>query len=69
MKSILAALAVFSPLAFAHSCVDNSGNPVDWWFTYKLPDAGNDPNALNGYAYAYSDPNSYVFVYILLGNI
>lgn len=30
-------------------CLDGSGNPVDWWFTYKLPD---------GYQFAYIDANS-----------
>ena len=41
------------------SALDESGNPVDWWFAYKVPKLGktaNEPTA-TGYEYIYYDPN------------
>ena len=39
------------------SALDESGNPVDWWFIYKVPELGkganNDP--ATGYEYVYYD--------------
>ena len=33
----LAVLLLTVSAADAASCVDESGNPVDYWFIYKLP--------------------------------
>jgi hypothetical protein len=61
VKAFSLGLAAFcAATASAHSCISDSGDPVAWWFTYKLPDAGNDPNADNGFAYAYADDNKCV---------
>ncbi|HEX7721205.1 MAG TPA: deoxyribonuclease II family protein [Pyrinomonadaceae bacterium] len=39
------------------SALDESGNPVDWWFTYKVPQLAKDADSLNatGYEYVYYD--------------
>ena len=39
------------------SPLDESGNPVDWWFIYKVPklDAGAGGDSASGYEYAYFD--------------
>jgi len=41
------------------SALDESGNPVDWWFAYKVPQLVHDAKTLNatGYEYVYYDPN------------
>jgi deoxyribonuclease-2 len=42
------------------SPLDENGQPVDWWFAYKVPRlAGKDPNTLTatGYEYVYYDQN------------
>jgi deoxyribonuclease-2 len=39
------------------SALDESGNPIDWWFAYKVPKLGkaaNEPTA-TGYEYLYYD--------------
>lgn len=43
----------------AISALDETGNPVDWWFIYKVPLLGGGANndAATGYEYAYYDPN------------
>lgn len=40
------------------SPLDESGNPVDWWFAYKVPKLGKTPNepSATGYEYLYYDP-------------
>jgi len=42
------------------SALDESGNPVDWWFAYKVPQLVHDAKTLNatGYEYVYYDPNA-----------
>lgn len=44
-----ALLSFWSSSSFAQKCLDNSGNPVDWWLTYKLND---------GFNYAYADAST-----------
>eukprot|EP00048_Salpingoeca_helianthica_P013194 m.196564 g.196564 ORF g.196564 m.196564 type:complete len:294 (+) comp15465_c2_seq3:1556-2437(+) len=44
-----AVLACLLAVAFAASCLDEKGAPVDWWFVYKLP---------HGFRYAYRDMNN-----------
>ena len=41
------------------SALDENGNPVDWWFAYKVPKLrkGPDEDATTGYEYVYYDPN------------
>lgn len=41
------------------SALDESGNPVDWWFAYKVPKLGKtaDEPTATGYEYIYYDPN------------
>lgn len=41
------------------SALDEQGNPVDWWFAYKVPkmDLTDHGNAATGYEYLYYDPN------------
>jgi len=38
------------------SALDESGNAVDWWFMYKVPEMSGKP-VLKGYEYVYYDPN------------
>ncbi|MFN0214218.1 MAG: deoxyribonuclease II family protein [Saprospiraceae bacterium] len=40
------------------SALDENGNPVDWWFAYKVPKLGKDANnpTATGYEYIYYDP-------------
>lgn len=38
------------------SALDENGNPVDWWFAYKVPEMSGPP-ATKGYEYIYYDPN------------
>ncbi len=41
------------------SALDEKGNPVDWWFLYKVPKLTKDASTDNatGYEYVYFDPN------------
>ena len=41
------------------SALDESGNPVDWWFIYKVPQLskGANSDSATGYEYVYFDPN------------
>ena len=41
------------------SPLDENGNPVDWWFAYKIPKLGKtaDSPTATGYEYIYYDPN------------
>jgi deoxyribonuclease-2 len=41
------------------SALDESGNPVDWWFIYKVPELkrGSNSDSATGYEYVYFDPN------------
>jgi len=40
------------------SALDENGNPVDWWFIYKVPELGSGANndTATGYEYVYYDP-------------
>ena len=39
---------------------DESGNPVDWWFIYKVPKlhGGSSSDKASGYEYSYFDAHS-----------
>jgi hypothetical protein len=40
------------------SALDENGNPVDWWFVYKVPKlVGTGSGSAAGYEYVYYDPN------------
>jgi deoxyribonuclease-2 len=42
------------------SALDETGNPVDWWFIYKVPKLGSgisDTDSTTGYEYVYFDAN------------
>lgn len=41
-------------------CLDENGNPVDWWIIMKYPEltASQDANAASGFGYAYADIQS-----------
>lgn len=41
------------------SALDENGNPVDWWFAYKVPKLTQDAStpSATGYEYVYYDPN------------
>lgn len=41
------------------SAIDENGNPVDWWFTYKIPKLSQDTRTSSGagYEHVYYDPN------------
>lgn len=41
------------------SPLDENGQPVDWWFAYKIPKLGKtaDAPSSTGYEYVYYDPN------------
>lgn len=43
----------------ALSALDENGNPVDWWFIYKVPhlNKGANNDQAKGYEYVYFDPN------------
>ena len=45
-RSLVLHVALLFSVASATGCIDNNGKPVDWWFTYKLP---------NGFRFAYAD--------------
>ena len=47
-RALLFSAAIFV-VSSGLKCLDNAGNPVDFWFMYKLP---------NGYDFAYVDPST-----------
>jgi len=63
MRWVLSAVALLLAsltLTAAVGCLDESGNPVDWWVMLKAPKVkGNsDASAASGMGYAYGDVNN-----------
>eukprot|EP01117_Protostelium_nocturnum_P005987 TRINITY_DN2153_c0_g1_i1.p1 TRINITY_DN2153_c0_g1~~TRINITY_DN2153_c0_g1_i1.p1 ORF type:complete len:352 (-),score=85.79 TRINITY_DN2153_c0_g1_i1:158-1213(-) len=62
--SIFSSILIVSTLLFhsieaSPSCLDESGNPVDWWVLIKAPkDTDYDDASDSGYGYSYADTNS-----------
>ncbi|ELR16855.1 deoxyribonuclease II, putative [Acanthamoeba castellanii str. Neff] len=67
MKSsfaLLACLVVLAAVGSAHAsttCLDENGNPVDWWIILKAPYLHGSSATTSGYGYSYADANSPAF--------
>jgi deoxyribonuclease-2 len=58
---LLLALGCLFAAAAAQQCLDESGQPVDWWMIVKIPREtdSSDPGVSSGTAYLYADAQSY----------
>eukprot|EP01101_Sappina_pedata_P000912 TRINITY_DN11051_c0_g1_i1.p1 TRINITY_DN11051_c0_g1~~TRINITY_DN11051_c0_g1_i1.p1 ORF type:complete len:369 (-),score=134.03 TRINITY_DN11051_c0_g1_i1:41-1147(-) len=56
--TIACILCLSSATSASPGCLDESGNPVDWWVIFKFPilSKNSNPNLKGGYGYAYTDP-------------